>query len=135
MNLFLDDYRTPIDCAQYMYRRGVDCRIYHTEFAIVRSYGSFVDWITHNGLPEFISFDHDLADVHEDLEQKEISEWFDIENNREYTGMDCAKWLVNYCMDRNLKLPEYAVHSANPAGIENIIGLLENFKKYGTRQT
>ena len=64
----------------------------------------------------FISFDHDLADVVELKEELPIEQWFDLENNKEYTGMDCAKWLVNYCLDNNKPLSKYAVHSANPAG-------------------
>ncbi len=127
--LFLDDYREPIDCAKYMYRKGVDCKIYHEQWNIVRSYGQFVKWITENGLPEFISFDHDLGDVEELKEDLPVEEWFDLENNREYNGMDCAKWLVEYCMDNKLQLPKYAVHSANPAGTENIEGLFLSFLK------
>lgn len=129
--LFLDDYRMPIDCASYMYRKNVDCRIYHKEWSIVRSYWQFVKWIKKNGLPDFISFDHDLADVVELKEELPIEQWFDLENNKEYTGMDCAKWLVNYCLDNDKPLPKYAVHSANPAGAENIEGLFQSFLKNG----
>ena len=127
--LFLDDERIPVDCATYMYSRGVDCRIYHKEWVVVRSYGQFIKWIKENGLPEFISFDHDLGDVPKLREELPIEEWFDLENNRELTGMDCAKWLVNYCLDNNVSLPKWAVHSANPAGYDNIKGLLLSFEK------
>lgn len=128
--LFLDDYRLPIECASYMYQRGVDCRIYHKEWVVVRSYGAFVEYINECGLPQFISFDHDLADVDELKEGLPFDQWFNSDANREYTGMDCAKFLVDYCMDNGLKLPEFAVHSANPAGYENIKGLLDNFSKH-----
>lgn len=131
-NLFLDDYREPIDCASYMYRKGVDCKIYHAEWDIVRSYGQFVKWIETNGMPKMISFDHDLGDVAELKESLPVEEYFDIDNNREYNGMDCAKWLVEYCMERNLLLPYCVVHSANPAGTENIEGLLKSFTKHQT---
>ena len=82
--LFLDDYRMPIDCASYMYRKNVDCRIYHKEWNIVRSYWQFTKWIEQNGLPDFISFDHDLADVVELKEELPIEQWFDLENNKEF---------------------------------------------------
>lgn len=127
--LFLDDYRQPIDCASYMYRKGVDCKIYHKEWNIVKSYGQFINWINQNGLPDFISFDHDLNDLEELQESLEKNEWFDSISNKEYTGMDCAKWLVNYCLDNNKSLPKFAVHSANPCGASNIEGLLNNFKE------
>ncbi len=126
--LFLDDERVPVDCAKYMHYR-TDCRIYHEEWNIVRSYKQFVSHIETYGLPKLISFDHDLADLPELKVELDITEWFDLKNNKEYTGMDCAKWLVDYCIDNNLKLPEFIVHSANPAGTENIKSLLENFKK------
>ena len=123
--LFLDDYRMPIDCAKYMYRKGVDCTIYHKQWFIVRSYYAFVRYITENGLPQFISFDHDLADEFRDTIHE--NHCFNQENKKEYTGMDCAKWLVNYCINNNKPLPEYAVHSANPVGAENIDGLLKSY--------
>lgn len=75
----------------------------------IRSYAKFVTYITQNGLPDFISFDHDLG-----LEE---------------SGFDCAKWLVNYCLDHQCQLPQFAVHSQNPVGKENILGLLNNFKR------
>ena len=126
--LFLDDLRVPLDCPKihYMGYRVSDLNIYHEEWVIVRSHGQFVKWIEKNGLPDLISFDHDLGMVQE---WKIIDEWFDIDNNREYTGMDSAKWLVDYCIDNDLKLPDFIVHSANPSGYENINGLLKSFKK------
>lgn len=75
----------------------------------LRSYVEFVAYITQNGLPDFISFDHDLG----------LGE----------SGFDCAKWLVNYCLNNNVKLPGFAVHSQNPVGKKNIESLLENFRK------
>jgi hypothetical protein len=129
--LFLDDLRVPLDCpkAHYMSYRKIDLRIYHEEWYVVRSHGQFVKWIEENGLPDLISFDHDLGDDSNLKGVLPIEEWFDLENNREYTGMDSAKWLVGYCIDNELPLPEFAVHSANPAGYDNINGLLNSFKK------
>ena len=127
--LFLDDERMPVDCAKFMYNRGVDCRVYHEEWIIVRSYGQFVQYIEQNGLPDLISFDHDLGDVPQLKIDLPIEQWFDLEEKREFTGMDCAKWLVNYCLDNNKPLPKYIVHSVNPAGIENIEGLFVSFIK------
>ena len=125
--LFLDDERIPIKCAEYMYTRGVDCRIYHEEWVIVKNYKDFVKWITENGLPDVISFDHDLADVRYNPATAQT-----IVVHHEKTGMDCAKWLVEYCLDNKKELPNFMVHSANPAGYDNIKGLLENFKEKGS---
>ena len=42
-----------------------DVRIPQTEgWEIVRNYDDFVKWIEENGLPDIVSFDHDLAEVH-----------------------------------------------------------------------
>ena len=79
----------------------------------LRSYTEFVSYITDKGMPDFISFDHDLG-----LEE---------------SGYDCAIWLVNYCLDNTLRLPQFDVHSQNPVGKENILALLNNFKDKGFR--
>ena len=107
--LFLDDCRNPSDCAKYMQLRNIDTTIYLKNWVIVRSYAKFVDWIEQYGLPEVISFDHDLGS--------------------DLSGMDCAKWLINYCLDNCKSLPLYAVHSANPPGAANIEGLFRAFQK------
>ena len=109
--LFLDDIRMPIDASTYAESRGINPAIYKGVWIIVRDYLQFIEWITKNGLPELISFDHDLGEADE------------------HTGMDCAKWLVNYCLDNSCVLPKWAVHSANPAGYDNIKGLLLSFEK------
>ena len=38
--------------------------------------------------------------------------------------------MINYCMDNSLPMPEYLVHSMNPAGAENIKKYLNNYKKF-----
>jgi len=104
--LWLDDLRNPYLNKQ---RRCPDGYIVYW----VTNYSEFIEWIEKFGLPDAISFDHDLGEV--------------------ATGMDCAKWLVNYCLDNNRELPEFYVHSANPVGAENIKTLLENYKKHTAR--
>ena len=46
------------------------------------------------------------------------------------SGYDCAKWLVDYCLDNGITIPNFGVHSANPVGAENIRGLLVNAMKH-----
>lgn len=103
----------------------------------VMSYDEFVTWITENGLPDGICFDHDLGykldpnvEVTEtyngEVSCHSLSAWSDIEK----TGYDCAKWLVDYCIKHNEKLPEYAMQSSNPAGRQNIDMLLKNYIKF-----
>ncbi len=109
-NLFLDDVR---DANKFL----DDVRAWET----VRNYAEFVRIIQQRGLPRFVSFDHDLSYEH-----------YGNTNTKSFiekTGMDCAKWLVEYCMKTNQSLPEYQVHSMNPIGKLNIQSLLDSYKK------
>ena len=94
-SLFLDDERNPKT---------------KRNWTTARHYQQFIDIILLKGMPDYISFDHDLGE--------------------EKTGMDCACWLVNYCLDHKLSLPEWNVHSANTPGRENIDGLMKSFRKF-----
>ena len=132
--LFLDDMRQVRDACYYM----PNPKLYLEEgWDIVRNYGEFVDYITKNGLPDLISFDHDLADEHyNDLfsDKNWVKDDANVElaydEYKEKTGLECAKWLVEHCLDNGVGIPEYHVHSANPQGKENIINYLENAKKH-----
>lgn len=115
--LYLDDIRTPKT-------EGWD---------IARSYDEFVNYIETNGIPDVISFDHDLSKEH-------TKYYFDNGGHEnppnpmeakfvEKTGYDAAKWLCNYCWENGLPLPDCNVHSANPVGSDNIRFLLSNYEK------
>lgn len=132
--LFLDDIRNPVHCITYMHTRiGPRNMVYmQNDWAICRNYKCFVSTIESMGLPEFISFDHDLAEEHYEIELMSAEEWenYHMRSDREKTGYDCAKWLVDYCTDHNLKLPETAVHSMNPIGVQNITSYLKGAEKW-----
>jgi hypothetical protein len=125
--LFLDDFRVPFDCTYYMYGRGVNVEIYLKKWDIVRNYNDFVKYIETNGLPDLISFDHDLADKHYAPTERyaDYNVWSKEVEFKEKTGLDCAIFLKEYCIKNNLKLPEYIIHSMNPAGVRNINNCLE----------
>lgn len=117
--LFLDDIREPIHCYEHMIRP-----IYkEKDWVVVRSYDEFVEHITKNGLPDLISFDHDLGNDHYQHTSGEIP----YDTFEEKTGYHCAKWLVDYCQDNELTLPEFMIHSMNPVGGRNIISVLVNY--------
>lgn len=127
--LWLDDLRNP-----YIDLEG---RVPKVDGVVewVLNYEQFVQWVEKFGLPHAISFDHDLADEHytpsEYWHDYEVSKAYqDAQDYQEKTGMDCAKWLVDYCMDNDEKLPNFYVHSANPVGADNIRGILENYIKH-----
>lgn len=119
--LFLDDQRFPKDVF------WVDLPL--VEWTIVRNYNEFVKIIAKRGLPKFISFDHDLDDTHYQEYHRTGGEYFDYSKVKELTGYDCAKWLVNYCNERNLPLPEFAVHTMNGPGKKNIESYLNSYTK------
>lgn len=132
--LFLDDYRAPEDCLKYMHARiGSENLIYRSQnWDVVKNYPEFVAYITKHGLPEVISFDHDLADghYHENMQKGELNysgDSFNDDYNK--TGYHCAKWMIEYCMNNNVKPLRCIVHSMNPVGTENITALIDNFKK------
>lgn len=131
-NLFLDDFRNPIDAYHY-----TGDPIYTTlTWNVVRNYDQFISTINniyrkHFILPHIISFDHDLADSHYKIYQN--SEKIEYNSMEEKTGYHCAKWLVDFCIDNSLLLPYYFCHSMNPVGRENILSLLFNYSKHEIR--
>lgn len=119
IKLYLDDIRTPVD------------KSWH----IVRSYDEFVAFIDNLNSEQlselFISFDHDLAEEHYTPSRywnnyEASKEYQDSKTYKEKTGLDCARYLVN-C---DITIKGYTVHSMNPVGADNIIGLLDGFYKY-----
>jgi hypothetical protein len=125
--LFLDDIRNPQDVMFYKPHTSYN----HDNWKIVRDYNEFVEcielyWSNHQTFPALVSFDHDLADVH--YKQENQSD-IDYDSLEEKTGYDCAKWLVEFCMNNNLKFPQYLVHSMNKVGAHNIEAYIENYIK------
>ena len=103
MKMYLDDIRTPTEKFDF----------------VVRSYDEAIAIIKKNGVPNYISFDHDLG--------------VDKNGNLLKTGFDLAKWLIESDLDNIYTLPsnfKFKVHSQNPIGKKNIISLLEGYMKY-----
>jgi hypothetical protein len=115
--LYLDDVRTPVE----------------KEWVVARNYEEFVKVIQELGLKNInvISLDHDLGEsaIAEYYANAKPNNTIDYENILEKTGMDCCKFLVNESMDTNIPLPQVFVHSANPVGRVNMMGLINNYLK------
>jgi len=129
-NLYLDDVRKPIDSLDYTKNKA-----YVTEeWEIVRSYDAFVAHITKHGLPELVSFDHDLAEphYHESMYKDGKVYMKYLETISEKTGMDCVKWLVEYCLDNGKKFPNWYLHTMNPVGHENMKSYIMSFLKHSS---
>ena len=89
-NIFLDDTRKPRDVT-WAY-------LPPEKYLITKSYDAFVKAIDRKGLPKFISFDCELGE--------------------DKSGLDCAKWLMEYCKKHNCDLPSYMIHSQSPQAIK-----------------
>lgn len=108
--LLLDDIRNANQVLEYTKKEVFLTR----NWTLVKTYTEFINCITANGLPEFVSFDHDLGELA-------------VIDGEEKSGYDCAKWLIDYCINNQLNLPAYFCHSMNPVGSEKIRGLLQNY--------
>jgi len=124
--LFLDDFRHPYDAFNYT----KDTRYLKLQWVVVRSYDEFVKHVIENGVPNLVSFDHDLADEHYHEQKWSTNGEIDYFTFSEKTGYDCAKWLCDYCLDNNSKFPDFLVHSWNNIGSENIRNYIRNFRKH-----
>lgn len=122
--LYLDDLRTPVETLEG----------YHP-WSVVRNYEEFVSHIKHNGIPDLISFDHDLADEHVadyyDKQAQGIST-ISYDKFKEKTGVDCLNWLVDLVLDDPEQVKPFIiwVHSHNPMGAANILVKASNFMKH-----
>lgn len=110
MILWLDDIRDPnAGCPDtlmmYTWREYKLKRFSDEKLVWVKTYKEFVDAIK-TEFPKAISFDNDLG--------------------QKLEGVDCAKWLFQYCIDNNLEMPYIAVHSANPICAREIYAILED---------
>lgn len=101
MKLFIDDERFPT----------------RDDFFIARTSKEAIDFVKQNGIPDFISFDHDLGG--------------------DDTSRVFIHWLVNYLDTEDLNLPEgfsFTVHSQNPVGAKWIQGTMEGtIKHFGSK--
>lgn len=98
---------------------------------VVRSYEQFCEWLEKNGLPDTVSFDHDLGHGQAYTKPRGKRVWIPrAEFEQIKDGHDCAKWMLeNYGMPRVV-----AVHSANPVGAKRIRDLLNDWWKYNERE-
>ena len=98
-HIWLDDFRAPM--------------IPQTEtIAWVKNYDEFVGQVKAFGkhISEcIVHFDHDLGE--------------------DKSGYDCAKWLVDWCIENDYAVPDYDIQSSNPVGRQNIESVFESYWK------
>ena len=93
--LFIDDERWPADDG--------------TEWVIARSSEDAIAAVESLGVPDFISFDHDLGG--------------------EDTSIKFIWWMIDAHLDERIAsfTTQYYVHSQNPIGAANIRSLMDSF--------
>ena len=102
--IFLDDLRT----VEMVYGPGRD-----SEFEIVRNVDDFKKMVEERGVPDYISFDHDLG----------------LRDNGEtMDAYEVVKWMV-FDKEYDLRNMEFFVHSANPLALGKISSLINNWNK------
>ena len=119
-NLFLDDLRMP--------KNVTWINLPNHEWTIVRSYKEFRDIIWNKGIPNFVTYDHDLSDDHygHGLRGDEIP----YDSYTEKTGYDFCKFLCNECFKLDKNHPSFTVHSMNPVGKKNIEQYIGKYNEY-----
>lgn len=81
---------------------------------IVRSVEEAKAYVIAHGVPHHVNFDHDLGDGP--------------------SGYDFACWLVERDLDGHGFPESWAVHSQNPIGASNILGVMDRYQKFRTEQ-
>ena len=121
--LYLDDMRTPTQTIPG-----------YKPWEVVKNYDEFSKWIIKNGIPDLISFDHDLAEEHmNDYNSQFIQQGYQIPEYhiyKEKTGLDCAKFLVEYSQRMNTPIKACCVHSHNPVGARNIQSYINGYHRH-----
>lgn len=109
--IWLDDKRNPDGPYGYKGDRWIDLAPIPKPFETtwIKDPESFKAWVNKYGLPDAICFDHDLGECE--------------------SGYDCAKFVIDYCLDNNVPVPKYVVQSSNPVGKANIEGIFKSFLK------
>jgi len=124
--LFLDDIRVPVDCLLYISNQELYKN--NQDWVIVRNYYEFINIIRNKGIPDVVSFDHDLATEHYHEMNKGTK--IDYDTASEKTGYHCAQWLINHCIDNEFDLPkDIHIHSMNFYGGQNIKSLFNSYLK------
>lgn len=123
--LFLDDQRNPenaylnLDSSASKISLVKYSRVHEDDWVIARTYDHFVKSLKYFGLPDVVSFDHDLDDEHIKHYFMVTQETGVIEygNLKVKTGKHCAEYLVKeWNKQAKPKQIKTFVHSANHWG-------------------
>lgn len=100
-NLFLDDLRELGYVSNFLFPFN------EKEWIVCRNSSEALGCIINNGIPKFISFDHDLGG--EDTAMVFLKNWVSVFPDTPF--------------------PQYHIHSSNPIGRENIKSFVDSFNR------
>lgn len=100
--LFVDDEREPS-----LVYSGIEA----AGWVVVRTSTEAIEYVKANGMPFFMSLDHDLGG--------------------EDTTVKFVLWLIQEHLDGRIKgeIPGYNIHSSNPPGVKSLESKLESWKQ------
>ena len=105
--LWLDDMRDPFD-PEFDWVKKITHLVGTIQITWAKDVDDFKQCVEQE-MPNIICFDHDLGEGE--------------------SGMDAAKWLVDYCMNNNIEIPVVYSQSSNPVGRENILSYIRQARK------
>src|SRR5210317_630558 len=126
--LYLDDKRVPVKAIPG-----------HEDWVVVKNFDEFKDYILENGVPDYISFEHDLHEEHVQDYVNYQGQGIMAINYGDFTvetGLDCLKWLCEHIQEDHekgegkLKLNLVGIHSFNNLGVENLRHMANSFKEH-----
>jgi hypothetical protein len=125
-NLFLDDQRNPSDGYLHDSRKTLFEASGVIDWVVVRDYEEFVKMIDTRGIPDRVSFDHDLQFEHVRyfVEHTISTGFIEYANFNKKTGKGCAEYLMALVKKLDYPCPICYVHSANHVGRKNIAKVL-----------
>jgi len=112
--IWLDNQRNPFDPKkEWLKRYNIPYRDGEDEIQWARTYDEFTELLRTNGVPDMVSFDHDLDPP-----------------DKTHDGFDCAVFLCRFCQDNNQPLPKmYHFQTANPRERQVMIELIHAFER------
>ena len=110
--LWVDDERDPyanVFRCDYTWVEYVVGKINPGNWNVIwlKNYKQFTNWIELEGLPDVICFDHDLGE--------------------QLTGKDCANYLMDILIEKDMLGPVVRCQSSNPCGKQDILNLINNW--------
>ena len=116
-SLFLDDTRQPKDVTWI--------KLPKQDWVVVKNADEFMTYIKLHGIPARISMDCDLCNEHYGFD------WANSNTKPEQlSGVDCVKWLINYCEEHNHQFPAYTLHTMNPVGKYDMEKCIQDYLKH-----